>query len=347
MDSNCFNGIPEKKKRQLYERMWKDNRMVSEMALCGKIKKTLNTKSEKDSLNSYSFVEGNTADGLIKIFDIPEANQELFIQKFDMACSGSGNEGRKIATLHSSSLCALLFFYNVTEEHPLTIDGVGTFTESVFEFRSPVIDPRYPSCMDVVLIGKNGDKDIVLFLESKFAEYYLSAARKSEEISKKYLVNEFGRKIYNSKALNELGVKIEEKNDRFQLVAENDETFYVNGIKQMISHYIGVKNNLVGNFCKQRQPEYQDKVIKAIKSDAKVILGEILFDHNIGDFNLPNGKSFKDAYAEKYELLARIMNKSNDSERFEVLQNDLLYSMFMTSRLKGFADKKVMEYYFG
>ena len=86
-----------------------------------------------------------------------------------MACGGSGQEERRITTLHSSSLCALLFFYNVTDNHPLTIKGVGTFKESVFEFRSPVRDEEHPSCMDVVLIGEDEEhKPLVLFLESKF-----------------------------------------------------------------------------------------------------------------------------------------------------------------------------------
>lgn len=347
MNTECFSKMPDKKKKNLYEAMWKENIMFSRELSDRDIEKTINEKNNKPSDNSYSFVNGNTADGLFRIFDIPKDKQQLFSDKFKMACGGSGNESRKIATLHSSSLCALLFFYNVTEEHPLTIEGVGTFTESVFEFRSPVIDPRYPSCMDVVLIGKNDNKDIVLFLESKFAEYYLSASKKSAEISKKYLVNVFGSKIYNNRDFKKLGIEIEEKEDSFQLVTETNDPFYINGIKQMISHYIGVNNNLDGNFCRQKQPDYQDRVINAIKTDAKVILGEVLFDNNIGDFTSKNGKSFKDAYAEKYELLAKLMNECNDKERFEVLQNDLLYSMFKTSELKEYADKRVMEYYFG
>lgn len=347
MNTECFSQMPDKKKKNLYEVMWKENKVFLDKTSDWDIERTINKTNNKPSDNSYSFVDGKTVDSLIKIFGISKDYQQLFKDKFRMACDGSGNEGCKIATLHSSSLCALLFFYNVTREHSLTIDGVGTFTESIFEFRSPVIDPRYPSCMDVVLIGKNGDRDIVLFLESKFAEYYLSASKRSEGISKKYLENKFSKEIYNCKLFNELGINIEEKDDKFQLVAEDDNPYYINGIKQMISHYVGVKNNLAGNFCEQKCPKYQDRVINAIKSGAKVILGEILFDHNIGQFTSTNGKSFKDAYAEKYELLASIMNESNDNERFEVLQNDLLYSMFRTEELKEFADVKVRDYYFG
>ena len=95
-----------------------------------------------------------------------------------MAVGGSGNEGDKITTLHSSSLCALLHFYNV-ERHPLTLEFKTKnnkkveikrrviFNKSVFEFKSPVIGN--PSNMDVVLIGKdeNTGKNIVFFLESK------------------------------------------------------------------------------------------------------------------------------------------------------------------------------------
>ena len=121
---------------------------------------------------------------LINIFNIKDST--LFEEKYKMAVGGSGNEGDKITTLHSSSLCALLHFYNV-EKHALTLEFKTKnnkngeikrrvrFTKSVFEFKSPVIDN--PSNMDVVLIGKDetSNEDVVLFLESKFAEYYLSA----------------------------------------------------------------------------------------------------------------------------------------------------------------------------
>ncbi len=47
------------------------------------------------------------------------------------------------------------------------------FTESVFEYKSPVLDgKRHPSNIDVVLLGKDkDDKKVALFLESKFSEY--------------------------------------------------------------------------------------------------------------------------------------------------------------------------------
>ncbi len=96
-----------------------------------------------------------------------------------MAVSGSGQEGRRITTLHSSSLCALLHFYNIEEEPllKLTLDTNKktrsvTFTQSFFEYQTPVFN--YPSNMDVVLLGKDDEgEEVALFLESKFSEYFL------------------------------------------------------------------------------------------------------------------------------------------------------------------------------
>ena len=57
---------------------------------------------------------------LTEIFKI--ANNELFKQKFSQSISGSGQELKRIATVHSSSLCALLFFYNVSEVNPYIME---------------------------------------------------------------------------------------------------------------------------------------------------------------------------------------------------------------------------------
>lgn len=63
---------------------------------------------------------------------------------------------RRIARLHSSSLCALLFFYNVSKKNPYSMEIEGenyAFTYSRFEYQNTVIEGRNPSNMDVVLVG--------------------------------------------------------------------------------------------------------------------------------------------------------------------------------------------------
>lgn len=95
-----------KKKRDLYECMWgspKFDFSVEKTVYRGTI-----------TPNSYTFSdtsaeeEGVCRARLAKIFKI--ANNDLFKQKFGQSISGSGQELKRIATVHSSSLCALLFF---------------------------------------------------------------------------------------------------------------------------------------------------------------------------------------------------------------------------------------------
>ena len=119
-----------------------------------------------------------------------EKEKDVFIKKFEMSCSGTGGELKKITTLHSSSLCALLFFFNV-DTMPLKMRGLENceFTQSFFEFKNKVI--RYPSNIDVVLLGKNKitNKKVILFLESKFSEYITGINKKDTKykIGKAYL----------------------------------------------------------------------------------------------------------------------------------------------------------------
>ncbi|MCR5766753.1 MAG: hypothetical protein K6G09_12365 [Treponema sp.] len=132
----------------------------------------------------------NTTQEVADFFE--KSNKELFLKKFQMVCSGSGDEIKKITTLHSSSLCALLFFYNVTKTNKLIFPYSELhdieFYDSLFEVKNQVI--RSPSNIDVVLIGENkkGSK-VIFFLESKFSEYILGINKKGDkfELGKSYV----------------------------------------------------------------------------------------------------------------------------------------------------------------
>ncbi len=97
--------------KKLYSALWGDFDFNS---INTEIKNTRNLKDSKPSRNSYCFSGEMDKHGelLMDIFGITD--KELFKKKFAMAVSGSGQELLKIGTLHSSSLCALLHFYNVT-----------------------------------------------------------------------------------------------------------------------------------------------------------------------------------------------------------------------------------------
>ena len=187
IDLNSMNK--SKNAYKVYSYMWSDGSRIP-----GKICKTYYPKNEQDSNNSYSFeIPGLSskylttakelskeekvaiADQLILNFKIDNEEKDDFKSKLIAACSGDGGEGAKITTLHSSSLCAFLFFYKVSDTNPLNIDINGNnvaFFKVLFEYQNTVIEGRKPSNVDIVLIGKdNKNKDIILFLESKFSEY--------------------------------------------------------------------------------------------------------------------------------------------------------------------------------
>ena len=327
--------------------MWAENEFAESVSLRKAPYK--NTFSN----NSYIFdVNGEEAldkrEGLKEIFDI--CNKKMFDMKFQEACDGSANESTRITTVHSSSLCALLFFYNVTEKNPLIldIDGKNTiFTESIFEFQNTVIPGRNPSNVDVVLLGKRDGRKVILFLESKFSEYYQGTGT-SLNIAKEYLNKEIpGSEIYNSSScLKMLGLKKETALCDSEFKIQADETMYLEGIKQMTSHYAGICHFMNG---KSNVPECakQKKVRDYYDSETFVYLGTILFDKYIG--KLPIGKkhmSCLKSYQKYYKILASYINQDRYlPKRFKMLDNILKYSLFENNRHE--TELNIRKFYFG
>lgn len=347
--------ITDKKNKEIYKKMWEEG-FKSEFFHENEIEKTYNSKDKKRSDRSYSF-KGNKyeckAITLSRIFGIE--NKDLFCSKYDMATSGSGNEATKILTLHSSSLCALLHFYNVTDKNTLTLEFTTNpnkrrkviFTKSYFEYKNKVINN--PSNMDIVLLGKDGDENIVLFLESKFSEYYTGASSTLPDISQGYIEkNEYSKTLYKDNILQELGLyKEKDKNGYYKLeLCEGEDQFYIGGIKQMISHYVGVMNAINKNLFKGEKPEEHGEVDNAIeKTNATIILGEIIFDDKIGALKLKSNKSCAEIYKEKYKILAsEIEQLPYNKDRFEIISETLSYSLFNDKKIHRI-EPKIREFY--
>lgn len=280
-----------------------------------------------ESQNSFCFSKDND---LKTIFNITET--DLFDKKYLEAVNGSGKEEKNIKTLHSSALISLLAFYKISETYPLTakIEGkMVVFTHSRFEVQNPVF--TNPSNIDVVLEGHYVDthKPVVLYLESKFSEYLHNG--KNDNISIEY------QEIYE--CLNE---KLESKWD-LKFLSNNNNTFaitskkgncshYAQGIKQMISHYIGVS----------KRTEYKDPSID-------VYLGSILFDFSTSSNSDNFHTKFKthfDDYSSLYKELATALNNINKHIDFKVLQNTLTYQeLFKTPKNKDILDTDVKQFY--
>lgn len=242
-------------------------------------------------------------------------NPNVFADKYLQATSGLGQEARRIRTLHSSSLLCLLCFYGVSEERPLNLIVEGRqvrFTSSQFEVKNPVgtdeTGKEHNSNMDVVLYGKDSQngKKVILFLESKFSEYLTWG--KYSGIS-----NHVYRKIYaqlsHNGVLERMGLKYEENPDNrgySDLDSVKGKTMhYAGGIKQIVSHFLGVKNAAAGK-------QYEDY---------DIYLGEILF--KFPDSSEDAQRKFND-YDGLYKTLAKGLNQLSE-DKFKVLGQCMTY----------------------
>ena len=369
-----FEKLDNEKKQMLYKRMWDGTEFSSKLFIS---KKNWTGKESKDSffINApittflMSKLVSAMAVDLANAFDInDELKRALFMGKMEQACSGSGEEVYKISTMHSSSLCSLLFFYGVSPENKLEIElSIGEekksylFTKSVFEFQNKVMKRGAPSNMDIVLLGSekcDTSKKVILFLESKFSEYYVDVS-KALEISSSYLKNAYGKEIYE-KLVKESNGKYSKVNGKdpkkhFKLTVAEEE--YLSGIKQMISHYIGVRN-LITDVLTEKRKVYDDNEVKElVNTNAEVLLGTILFDKLFEDSN--DREKYYDGYKVNYEYLAKILNevsKTSDkgknlerTQQLTVLEKPLTYAgVFLSEEGKQFElDEKVKKYYFG
>ena len=285
----------------------------------------------KDSNNSFSLKDKNTQKEEIpnilqRTFGIKEKN--LFIKKYNEAISGDGQEWKRITTLHSSSLIALLCFYSVSKEHPLTI-GDYTYEQSYFEVKT-VVHYSHKSNMDIVLRGFNNKtgKKAVLFLESKFTEY-LNCSKK-DDISIDAYENEYNKLTLFKNSIENIKFSKGEKYICIESVNPNEFPIYCGGIKQMLSHYIGVCNYATEKYAEHKSFKYAD--------DEEVILGEIMF--NFEGLITNSLKKLKN-YMKVYSELAKRINEHQS--RVRMLEKIITYQeIFSGDFIK---ENKIKQFY--
>ena len=269
-------------------------------------------------------------------------SSDIFNQKYIMAISGDGQEVKRISTLHSSSLAALLLLYSISETKELKckLDNKEyTFHNSYFEVKTNVKGKHF-SNMDVVLIGKNSDdKDVILFLESKFSEYLNTGMCDNISLDAyKDKYKELG--LMGDNAIQGLHFEFGKGKDNVECLQIKSDTTpqYCSGIKQMISHYMGVINFIEQgkNALDPKQKSHLDEIVD-LRNRAGIILGEVLFD--FGD-TVDEGASKLSRYSTIYNKLATILNKH--TSKLYILPTILTYQEL----LKDFKlDKKVKDFY--
>ena len=320
----------------------------SKSRLEAKVDKTIWRGSPSE--NSFCFInpevkykerEGVVLNKLREVFEIQSVS---FDDKFRQAISGDGQEVKRIATLHSSSLAALLLLYSVSNDNPLICELDGkkyTFDNCYFEVKTNVKDSHF-SNMDVVLVGKNSeDKDVLFFLESKFSEYLNTGMCNDISLDAyKDKYEEFGLRRDNAIQ----GLLFEEGMGKdnvkcLQIKSSSGEPQYCSGIKQMISHYIGL-TNFVENGEEALDPKQKsnlDDIVKLRNNGAVIILGEVLFAF---DDAVDKGATKRIRYFSIYKKLAKVLNAN--TSKICVLPEVLTYQEL----LKDFKlDKKVKDFY--
>ena len=268
-------------KENVIVEFFKDNKLLSDIQL----EQTPAGKTHSSWSKSFADIKGDKCSSLKEIFGIKD---KTFEEKFKQAVSGL--EKKRIMTLHSSSLLALLLFHSVSEENPIHFcinRKVVAFTNVQFEVKNPVdkSDSKTKSNVDIVLSGSG----YTLYLESKFSEYLGSG---KANISSTLYYNEIFERL--RRCLEQAGLKID-----MDKICIEGRGKYCEGPKQMISHYLGIKTS--------------------VKTDqSHVVLGEILFD--FGKLSKNKLDSYKDIYK---SLRAGLENCAKD-DGINLIINDLI-----------------------
>lgn len=207
-----------------------------------------------------------------KAFNLTDSAQ---IQNmFRDATCGGGNERLEINQLNSSALLCFLCFHSVAT-NGISIEN-QRYNAVRFEVKSNLepCERSHPiSYMDVVLLNTTEKK--ALFLESKFTEYLNTSRRLGVGT---YYSGENGRynKLFAQEEEGVCKVQLSDNvyyGDGFWCTKKEKE--YLEGVKQMICHYIGITDQL--RVSEREKWKSEDWDVDGLKNYNEIKLGEIVF----------------------------------------------------------------------
>ena len=255
---------------------------------------------------------------------------------------GVGQEITKINSVVSSALLPLLVFYKLyipKEGISITLKVGGEtkkFTRAFFEVRNKVIG--HPSCVDVALVSSDGNT--ILFLESKLSEMFEDATTEKEYGSSyKDLYMQSGIRS----ALKNRKITIVE--EATNLILKSEQPQYLEGIKQSISHLIGL---VKGPQDTQDQSEY----INAYNHAERLIYAPILYDptHILSEHD-NEYSNYHSLYcdiigAHGNDVLEAIKNwaKKSNGKKIVIEQSPLTYQK-LTQENPDWLDDRVKTFY--
>lgn len=282
----------------------------------------IKTVQSKGKNESFCF-GGSNPNSREEVFEtlkrvFPFLKEENFLKKFVEATNGGGHEWKRIARLHSSSLLPFLMFSQISDEHPLWIRIQNAdlsctnmrFAIAHFEIKNWLEkNDRHPSNIDVVLENEKA----ILFLESKFSEY-VTDRTKSKKIPKK----RYGKQFYKLTSNGNTVIRVEEG----LITASDNTSHYLEGIKQIIAHYMGLEFAMRNGRYNHGGTE-QHAGIPIRKRD--VYLGEVVFD--FGCIGRNSDELLRD-YKDLYFKIASQLNHGHGSPK--VLPDLLTYQMLFS-----------------
>ncbi len=333
MKSNLIDEVA--KNQKVYRQFQKIEDKQFLLSITGILQKTpwRDTVSE----NSLMFSGEKGPDEVLKkVFCLGDA----FQHKYEQAVSGNGQEEQKINRLHSSALLSLLAFYSVSKENPITFELNGkevVFTNVEFEHKNGVGKDEkgmgHNSNMDIMLYDGDTLDSIknVLFLESKFSEY-LTLGQKKDISNTVY--GDIYRMLFNQPSVDKL--VCERQDSGYFLLKTNEKgNHYCEGIKQMISHYMGVLNFVQAQKC------------------LNVYLGCILFDFKddtidtkVEGAGISHLEDYRRVYSYLCKKLAELSGDFAKPENLHILNECLTYQdVFQMEQNRNVLDKNVKTFY--
>ena len=198
--------------------------------------------------------------GIKKLFEA----EWVECSQYEAVTSGEGNEKEKIDSAFSSSLQSLLFFAKVPKQGVKIRFGNGDeclFHNVVFEYRNKVIG--YPSSVDVVLYNEKA----ICFVESKLLEVVRDSNKDGKSVVGVSYFREEGVGYHETLGLEiddlkKLKIKTPQENflaevkgsgykDQKIEPISNNRFVYSEGIKQILSHLIGIASFTKGESAYQ------------------------------------------------------------------------------------------------
>ena len=215
-----------------------------------------------------------------EIFGIEPNNN--WIEAFKIITEGQGSEIRKINSLISSSLLSLLTFHKLFRNNNPGLclevklpDNEKTvkFDQCFFEFRNKVIS--LPSCVDVALYST--ESNILLFLESKFTEIFSTCEKALygkgyiDLYTNKHLIDTLSSRL-------KIGRNKSKGKEMLSLEVNGNGKHYIEGIKQSVSHLIGLVKGPAKSGQGYYPEEYYADYRKLYNNARELYYGTILFE---------------------------------------------------------------------